>query len=69
MSSTHAATADITLVEAVLHGEGREVFADQAHWSEASGQSFRAAGVSHRVDRRGHRHRPLTEHQGAVNRS
>lgn len=69
LTSTHAGTADITQVEALLHGEEREVFGDQAYWSEAQRQSFRAAGVKYRVNRRGHRHRPLTEHQRAVNRS
>jgi IS5 family transposase len=69
LTSTHAATADITQVEALLHGKEREVFGDQAYWSEAQRQSFRAAGVKYRVNRRGHRYRPLTEHQRAVNRS
>jgi IS5 family transposase len=69
LTSTHAATADITQVDALLHGEESEVFGDQAYWSEAHRQRFREAGVKYRVNRRGNRHRPLTEHQRAINRS
>jgi len=69
LTTTHAATADITQVDALLHGGEREIFADQAYWSEAHRKRFRAAGVRYRVNRRGHLHRPLTEHQRAINRS
>jgi IS5 family transposase len=67
--ATHAATADITQVNALLHGEEREIFGDQAYWSEAQRQAFRARGIRYRVNRRGHHHRPLTEHQRLINRS
>src|ERR1700722_5770916 len=69
LTTTPAATADITQVDALLHGGEREIFADQAYWSEAHGQRFRAAGVSYRDNRGGHCHRPLTELQRAINRS
>ena len=69
LATTHAGTADITQVDALLHGEEREVFGDQAYWSEAHRQQFRAAGVRYRVNRRGHHHRPLTEQQRKINRS
>jgi IS5 family transposase len=55
---THAGTADITQVDALLHGAEREVFGDQAYWSEAQRQAFRGRGVRYRVNRRGHYYRP-----------
>lgn len=69
LTTTHAGTADITQVENLVHGEEREVFGDQAYWSEAHRQRFRGAGVHYRVNRRGNHFRPLTEHQRAINRS
>lgn len=68
VTTTHAGTADITQVDSLLHGEEREVFGDQAYWSEAHRQEFHAAGVRYRINRRGHYRRPLTEHQRALNR-
>ena len=35
MRATDAAAADITLLPALLHGQEREVFGDQAYWKEA----------------------------------
>jgi len=67
--TTHAAAADITQMESLLHGEEREVFGDQAYWKEADRQRFRAQGVRYRVNRRGTHHRPLTEHQKTINQS
>jgi len=67
--TTHAAAADIKQMEALLHGEEREVFGDQAYWKEADRQRFRAKGVKYRVNRRGTHHRPLTDHQKKINQS
>ena len=67
--ATHAAVADITKMEGLLHGEEREVFGDQAYWKEADRQRFRANGVKYRVNRRGTHHHPLTEHQKKINQS
>jgi IS5 family transposase len=67
--TTHAAAADITQMEALLHGDEREVFGDQAYWKEADRQRFRAKGVKYRVNRRGTHHRPLTDHQKKINQS
>jgi len=69
VTTTHAAVADITQLEELLHGQEREIYGDQAYWKEADWQFFRAAGVRYRINRRGTHHRPLTEHQRAVNRS
>jgi IS5 family transposase len=67
--ATSAAAADITQVDGLLHGEEREVFGDQAYWSEAHRQAFQARGIRYRVNRRGHHHRPLSEHQRQINRA
>jgi IS5 family transposase len=69
VTATDAATADISQVDALLHGEEREIFGDQAYWSEAHRQAFRARGVRYRVNRRGHHHRPLTAQQRVINQS
>src|SRR5712691_4920307 len=58
LTTTHAAAADITQMEALLHGEESEVFGDQAYWKEADRQRFRSAGVRYRVSRRGTFHHP-----------
>ena len=69
LTATHAAVADITQLDELIHGEERELYGDQAYWKEADRQRFRAAGVRYRVNRRGSFHRPLTEHQRAINRT
>ena len=69
LTATHAAVADITQLGELIHGEERELYGDQAYWKEADRQRFRAAGVRYRVNRRGSFHRPLTEHQRAINRT
>jgi IS5 family transposase len=69
LTATHAATADITEMNALLHGQERTIFGDQAYWKEADRQRFRAAGVRYRVNRRPTAQRPLTDHQKKINQS
>lgn len=69
LTATHAATADITQMTALLHGQEQTIFGDQAYWKEADRQRFREAGVRYRVNRRGSAQRPLTDHQKTINRS
>lgn len=69
VTATHAATADITQMNALLHGQERTIFGDQAYWKEADRQRFRASGVRYRVNRRGTAQRPLTDHQKKINQS
>lgn len=64
-----ASTADITQMNALLQGQERTIFGDQAYWKEADRQRFRASGVRYRVNRRGTAQRPLTDHQKKINRS
>lgn len=68
LTTTDAAAADITQMPNLLHGEEREVFGDQAYWKEANRQSALDRGIRYRVNRRGTRQRPLTEHQRLINR-
>jgi IS5 family transposase len=65
--TTPAGAADITQMHQLLHEE-QEVFGDQAYWSEAHRQSARAAGIRYRINRRGSRSKPLTDHQRLINR-
>jgi len=67
--TTHAAAADIKHMDALLHGEEKEIFGDQAYWKEADRLRFRSKGVKYRVNRRGNHHRPLTEYQKKINTS
>jgi len=69
LTTTHAAVADITQLDALLHGAERELYGDQAYWKEADRQRFRAVGVRYRVNRRGSFHRPLSEYQRQINRT
>lgn len=69
LTATHAATADITQMNTLLHSKERTIFGDQAYWKEADRQRFRAAGIRYRVNRRGTKQRPLTDHQKKINRS
>lgn len=67
LATTDAAAADISQMHKLLHGQEREVFGDQAYWSEAHRQSAKARGIRYRVNRRGSRSRPLSDHQLFIN--
>jgi transposase, IS5 family len=67
--TTPANAADINQLPQLLHGEEKELFGDQAYWSEFHRDCAKQAGVRYRVNRRGTSQKPLTEHQKAVNRS
>ena len=69
LRTTHAAVADITQLDGLLHGDERELYGDQAYWKEADRQRFRATGVRYRVNRRGSVYRPLSEYQRKINRT
>lgn len=68
LTTTHGGAADISQLPHLLHGEERELFGDQAYWSEFHQQCAQEAGVRYRVNRRGANSRPLTEHQKRINR-
>jgi IS5 family transposase len=65
LSTTAANVSDITQLRELLHGEEREVFGDQAYWSEAHRQAALAKGIRYRVNRRSPH---LSEYQRFINR-
>lgn len=67
--ATHAATADITQLDALLHGEESAIFGDQAYWKEADRQEFEASGVRYRMNRRPPGRQPLSERWRGINRA
>src|SRR4029453_1998436 len=70
LTATHAGVADITQLPALLHGEERVLYGDQAYWKEADRQAFEARGVRYRVNRRAAApHRPLTARGRTINRA
>jgi IS5 family transposase len=65
LTTTAANVSDITQMPELLHGEEREVFGDQAYWSEAHRQAALAKGIRYRVNRRS---RHLSEYHRFINR-
>ena len=64
-----ASQGDITRLDELLHGQERELFGDQAYWSEDHRQHCRHAGIAYRINRRAKPGRTLTEHEKSINRS
>ena len=60
--------ADISRLDDLLHGQERELYGDQAYWSEDHRQHCEHAGIDYRVNRRARPGRELTERQRATNR-
>lgn len=69
LTTTDAARHDITQLPELVHGEERALYGDRAYWSEALRAECRQHGVKYRVNRRGHRNRPLSPHWREINRS
>jgi IS5 family transposase len=67
--ATNAATADITQLDDLLHGEERAIFGDQAYWKEADRQEFEATGTRYRINRRPAGRQRLSEHWRQINRA
>jgi transposase, IS5 family len=67
--ATNAATADITQLKDLLHGEESSIFGDQAYWKEADRQEFEASGVRYRMNRRPPGRQPLSERWRRINRA
>lgn len=68
LTTTPANVADITQLPELLHGQEKEVFGDQAYWSEFHRLCAKASGIRYRMNRRGNKAKPLTEHQKFINR-
>lgn len=67
--ATNAATADITQLDELLHGDESVVYGDKAYWKEADRQAFEAAGVRYRMNRRQAGREPLSERWRLINRA
>lgn len=61
--------ADITHLDELLHGEEKELYGDQAYWSEDHRQQCKQAGIRYRVNRRAKPGKELSKHEKLVNRS
>jgi IS5 family transposase len=69
VTTTDAATGDITQLPELLHGDERTIYGDRAYWSEAQRWIFEDCGVRYRINRRGHPTAPLPESWRAINRA
>jgi IS5 family transposase len=67
--ATNAAAADITQLPDLLRGEERELFGDAAYWKEADREYWTSTGGRYRVNRRGTKTNPLSDHEKAINRA
>ena len=68
LATTDAAASDIGQLPKLLHGEEKEIFGDQAYWSEFHRQCAKSSGIRYRINRRGTKTKPLTEYQKFINR-
>jgi IS5 family transposase len=66
--TTDAAQSEFKQLPKLLHGQERELYGDQAYWSEFHRIAARQHGVRYRVNRRPRAGRPLTAHQRKLNR-
>jgi IS5 family transposase len=68
LATTAANVSDISQLPKLLHGQEKEVFGDQAYWSEFHRQCAEVSGIRYRINRRGHHTKPLTDYQRFINR-
>ena len=66
--TTDAAQSEFKQLPKLLHGQERELYGDQAYWSEFHRVAARERGIRYRVNRRPNPGRPLTEYQRKLNR-
>jgi len=66
--TTHAAASEFNQLPKLLHGQERELYGDQAYWSEFHRVAARERGIRYRVNRRPNPGRPLSEYQRRLNR-
>jgi transposase, IS5 family len=69
VTTTDAGHSDLGQMPQLLHGEERVVYGDRAYWSEEDRQACEAAGITYRVNRRGRRNHPISEHWRGINRA
>lgn len=68
VTATDAATADRSQLPALLHGQERTLYGDQAYWSEDDRQHWIASGGRYRVNRKAPPRHRLTRAQRRTNR-
>ena len=66
--TTAANESDVSQMHRLLHGQEREVYGDQAYWSEVHRRSARAKGIRYRVNRRPNHGHHLSRSERALNR-
>jgi transposase, IS5 family len=67
--TTHAGASEIKQLQHLLHGQERELYGDQAYWSEMHRFAAKERGVRYRVNRRAaHASRPLSQYHRRINR-
>jgi IS5 family transposase len=69
VQATAANVADITQLAALLHGAETDLYGDQAYWKEDDRMQWQLAGGRYRVNRRGTKPHPLTEHEEWINQT
>jgi IS5 family transposase len=69
LTTTDASQADITQLPQLLHGEERVLYGDSAYWKEEDRRLCEQAGIRYRVNRRGHRHKPISDYWKRINRA
>ena len=67
--TTDAAQADINQLPVLLNGEETVLYGDQAYWSQGHREMLEGLGVRYRVNIRGTKAKPLTEHEKRINRT
>lgn len=68
LTTTSANVHDSTQMVHLLHGAEREVFGDQAYWSEAHRKGAKSRGIRYRINRRATT-TPLNEYWRWINRT
>jgi IS5 family transposase len=68
LTTTPANVSDISQMPKLLHGQEREVFGDQAYWSESHRQGALARGIRYRINCRGNHGHRLSRHERHLNR-
>jgi IS5 family transposase len=66
--TTPANVSDFSQLPKLLHGEERELYGDQAYWSELHRFAAKEYGVRYRVNRRPNPGRPLSPYYRRLNR-
>jgi len=66
--TTSANVSDFSQLPHLLHGDERELYGDQAYWSEMHRYAAKEQGVRYRVNRRRHPSRPLSSYHRHINR-